>query len=221
MRHAACLTLCILCMYINVYTRRCRRRHTQTHTHTHTHTYIHIYVYVSLFLCLSLYMYLHVYICIRMHFCVSLRPSIPSFLYPLYACLLEVLSFFLCLSPSLPGLCRSPFLCFQGNDVFSCMLGKPMVYTCGIFHEIPNFASDAHKVYYIVYLYIYSYTCTRVCVCIHLHINYILNSRLILTSSYCIYTHKYRHIHTHVCTQYTQIYTCICTYSTCIWVFAY
>jgi len=33
----------------------------------------------------------------------------------------------------------------KGNDVFSCMLGKPMVYTCGIFHEIPKFASDAHK----------------------------------------------------------------------------
>jgi len=34
----------------------------------------------------------------------------------------------------------------QGNDVFSCMLGKPMVYTCGIFHEMPKFASDDHKV---------------------------------------------------------------------------
>jgi cyclopropane fatty-acyl-phospholipid synthase-like methyltransferase len=26
--------------------------------------------------------------------------------------------------------------------VFSCILGKAMVYTCGIFHEVPNFASD-------------------------------------------------------------------------------
>ena len=34
----------------------------------------------------------------------------------------------------------------QGNDVFSCMLGKPMVYTCGIFHEMPKFAADGHKV---------------------------------------------------------------------------
>ena len=33
----------------------------------------------------------------------------------------------------------------KGNDVFSCMLGKPMVYTCGIFHEMPKFASDGHK----------------------------------------------------------------------------
>jgi cyclopropane fatty-acyl-phospholipid synthase-like methyltransferase len=32
----------------------------------------------------------------------------------------------------------------KGNDVFSCMLGKAMVYTCGIFHEVPQFASSGH-----------------------------------------------------------------------------
>ncbi|KAJ1475322.1 hypothetical protein T484DRAFT_1828840 [Baffinella frigidus] len=30
----------------------------------------------------------------------------------------------------------------KGNDVFSCILGKAMVYTCGVFHSIPKFASD-------------------------------------------------------------------------------
>lgn len=30
----------------------------------------------------------------------------------------------------------------KGNDVFSCILGKAMVYTCGVFHKIPKFASD-------------------------------------------------------------------------------
>ena len=29
--------------------------------------------------------------------------------------------------------------------MFSAMLGVPMVYTCGIFHEMPKFASDAYK----------------------------------------------------------------------------
>jgi len=33
----------------------------------------------------------------------------------------------------------------KGNDVFSAMLGVPMVYTCGIFHEMPKFASDGYK----------------------------------------------------------------------------
>jgi len=33
----------------------------------------------------------------------------------------------------------------KGNDVFSCILGKAMVYTCGIFHKMPNFASDTHN----------------------------------------------------------------------------
>lgn len=33
----------------------------------------------------------------------------------------------------------------KGNDVFSCILGTPMVYTCGIFHKMPRFASDFHK----------------------------------------------------------------------------
>merc|ERR1711966_410907 len=33
----------------------------------------------------------------------------------------------------------------KGNDVFSAMLGGPMVYTCGIFHEMPKFASDGYK----------------------------------------------------------------------------
>jgi cyclopropane fatty-acyl-phospholipid synthase-like methyltransferase len=32
----------------------------------------------------------------------------------------------------------------KGNDVFSCILGKAMVYTCGIFHEVPEFASSGH-----------------------------------------------------------------------------
>lgn len=32
----------------------------------------------------------------------------------------------------------------KGNDVFSCILGRPMVYTCGIFHELPQFASSGH-----------------------------------------------------------------------------
>jgi len=32
----------------------------------------------------------------------------------------------------------------KGNDVFSCILGRPMVYTCGIFHEMPQFASTGH-----------------------------------------------------------------------------
>jgi len=88
MRHAACLALCILYMYINIYTRRRRHKQTDTHTHTHTHThtyiYTHIYIYVyiriSLSLSLSIHV-LHVYICIRMHFCVSLRPSTSSVLY--------------------------------------------------------------------------------------------------------------------------------------------
>ena len=138
--------------------------HRHTHTHTHTYTYTYICIRISLSLSLSIHVFTRIYMYTHAFLCVSLRPSIPSFLYPLYACLLEVLSFFLCLSPSLPGLCRSLFLCFQGNDVFSCMLGKPMVYTCGIFHEIPNFASDAHKVYYIVYLYIFVYMYTHMCV---------------------------------------------------------
>ena len=34
------------------------------------------------------------------------------------------------------------FVYRQGNDVFSCILGKAMVYTCGVFHSIPKFASD-------------------------------------------------------------------------------
>lgn len=33
----------------------------------------------------------------------------------------------------------------KGNDVFSCILGKSMVYTCGIFHSMPTFASTSHK----------------------------------------------------------------------------
>lgn len=33
----------------------------------------------------------------------------------------------------------------KGNDVFSCMLGKLMVYTCGIFHQVPQFASSGYK----------------------------------------------------------------------------
>lgn len=33
----------------------------------------------------------------------------------------------------------------KGNDVFSSMLGKAMVYTCGIFHSVPGFASDKYK----------------------------------------------------------------------------
>lgn len=33
----------------------------------------------------------------------------------------------------------------KGNDVFSCMMGKAMVYTCGIFHTVPGFASDKYK----------------------------------------------------------------------------
>lgn len=33
----------------------------------------------------------------------------------------------------------------KGNDVFSCILGRPMVYTCGIFHGMPQFASSGHK----------------------------------------------------------------------------
>jgi len=32
----------------------------------------------------------------------------------------------------------------KGNDVFSCILGKAMVYTCGIFHSVPEFASSGH-----------------------------------------------------------------------------
>jgi cyclopropane fatty-acyl-phospholipid synthase-like methyltransferase len=32
----------------------------------------------------------------------------------------------------------------KGNDVFSCILGKAMVYTCGIFHQVPEFASSGH-----------------------------------------------------------------------------
>lgn len=32
----------------------------------------------------------------------------------------------------------------KGNDVFSCILGRPMVYTCGIFHQVPQFASSGH-----------------------------------------------------------------------------
>jgi len=33
----------------------------------------------------------------------------------------------------------------KGNDVFSCMLGKSMVYTCGIWHEMPQFASTGYR----------------------------------------------------------------------------
>lgn len=33
----------------------------------------------------------------------------------------------------------------KGNDVFSCILGRPMVYTCGIFHQVPQFASSGHN----------------------------------------------------------------------------
>lgn len=33
----------------------------------------------------------------------------------------------------------------KGNDVFSCILGKAMVYTCGVFHKIPEFASTGFK----------------------------------------------------------------------------
>lgn len=37
----------------------------------------------------------------------------------------------------------------KGNDVFSCILGRPMVYTCGIFHEMPKFASDYYNGDYV------------------------------------------------------------------------
>lgn len=32
----------------------------------------------------------------------------------------------------------------KGNDVFSCFLGKAMVYTCGIFNKMPQFASTGY-----------------------------------------------------------------------------
>eukprot|EP00960_Hanusia_phi_P077710 768732-Hanusia_phi.AAC.4 len=33
----------------------------------------------------------------------------------------------------------------KGNDVFSSMLGRAMVYTCGVFHQVPSFASDSYQ----------------------------------------------------------------------------
>ena len=33
----------------------------------------------------------------------------------------------------------------KGNDVFSCIMGSAMVYTCGIFHKMPDFASDTYN----------------------------------------------------------------------------
>jgi cyclopropane fatty-acyl-phospholipid synthase-like methyltransferase len=33
----------------------------------------------------------------------------------------------------------------KGNDVFSCIMGKRMVYTSAVFHKIPEFASSGHN----------------------------------------------------------------------------
>ena len=33
----------------------------------------------------------------------------------------------------------------KGNDVFACIMGKRMVYTSGVFHKIPEFASSGHN----------------------------------------------------------------------------